>query len=88
MSTRSRNKLSGGIRDYLLEAQRTNIMPDTINPTGGEQLGALLAGVGGDPTQLYALLAQSLTTVTESNKQLQEMLNNQRVAQPKAYTKL
>ena len=63
-------------------------MPDTIDPTGGEQLGALLAGVGGDPTQLYALLAQSLTTVTESNKQLQEMLNNQRVAQPNTYTKL
>ena len=94
MSTRSKVGLPGRVDDYLLENQENN-MPDPINgdggggdSTGAGDLAALLAGVGGDPTQLYSLLAKSLTNVTESNKQMQQMLNNQRSGTTIMNTKL
>ena len=68
MSTRSKVGLPGRVDDYLLENQENN-MPDPINGDGGGgdstgtgDLTALLAGVGGDPTQLYSRL-QSLSQI-------------------------
>ena len=92
MSTRSRSKLSGTLRDYLLETRMNNTNTggeqSGISGDGGvnsaqggvtdqQQLAALLGRVAGDPSQLCAILAQSLSSVSESNRQLQELLTQQ-----------
>ena len=78
--TRSRTDLPGDIRQYLLENTAEEItMPGTSGTGSEDQTAAdfatLVAGVGGDANNLYALLAKSLSIANESNKQLQERVN-------------
>ena len=75
---RSAVQLPGSIQDYFLENQET-MTPHSSAESSNSQtnIQSMLSELSGDPAKLCELLVKNLTMATESNNQMQKMLESQ-----------
>lgn len=75
---RSAVQLPGSIRDYFLENQETMTSPPPReNSSSQANIQSMLSELSGDPAKLCELLVKNLTMATESNNQMQKILESQ-----------